>query len=236
MPHGAVAGVVLAAGGGRRFGRPKALVEVAGVPLVTRAVTTLAEGGCHPVLVVVGAAAAEVRRIAVGAGAEPVDNPHWRSGLGTSVRAGLAAADGALSPAALLLPVDQPIVTPALVARLVGRWHEGATVVVATFDGQGRTPVLLDRSVWGEAAAQAVGDVGARHFVRSRADLAVLVPCDDVGAVCDVDTEADLRAIEQRYHDWLVGGAPPPADATRPAHGDPPGIRLPTMPPAPPPA
>src|SRR5918999_150312 len=52
-----VAGLLLAAGEGRRFGRPKALVEFAGERLVDRGVRTLREAGCGPVVVVMGAAA-----------------------------------------------------------------------------------------------------------------------------------------------------------------------------------
>ncbi len=55
------AGLVLAAGGGRRYGGPKALVHHEGSLLVERAVRTVRDAGCAPVVVVLGAAAAEVR-------------------------------------------------------------------------------------------------------------------------------------------------------------------------------
>ena len=82
----APAGLLLAAGEGRRLGRPKATLELDGERLVDRGVRTLRDGGCSPVLVVAGAAQIEV------IGAVVVPNPDWRDGMGSSLRAGLAAA------------------------------------------------------------------------------------------------------------------------------------------------
>src|SRR5690606_12671689 len=81
----AVGRVVPAAGAGARLGTPKALLEFGGERLVDRGVRLLQEGGCHPVVVVLGAATVQVR------GAVTVRNPDWRSGMGSSLRAGLAA-------------------------------------------------------------------------------------------------------------------------------------------------
>ena len=81
-----VAGVLLAAGEGSRFGGPKAVAELDGERLVDRAVRVLRLGGCDPVVVVLGAAVVEVP------GADlVVVNPDWATGMGSSLRAGLAA-------------------------------------------------------------------------------------------------------------------------------------------------
>lgn len=92
---GEVAGLLLAAGGGRRLGgRPKALLPFGGRPLVEHVVRVLRAGGCGPVHVVLGAAAAEVRERADLAGCVVVENPDWRQGMGSSLRAGLASLAG----------------------------------------------------------------------------------------------------------------------------------------------
>ncbi len=103
------AGLLLAAGAGRRYGMPKALVTHAGRLLVERAMATLVEGGCDPVVVVLGAAADEVLARAQLSGAIVVVNPEWAGGMGSSLRAGLAALPlpGASGPA------DQPGVPAA---------------------------------------------------------------------------------------------------------------------------
>src|SRR5437667_3809066 len=106
--RGHVAGLLLAAGEGRRLGRPKALVELDGERLVDRGVRLLRSAGCRPVLVVAGAAAIEV------IGAVVVPNPGWRSGMGSSLRTGLAALPPGC-PGVVIALVDQPRVTPEAV-------------------------------------------------------------------------------------------------------------------------
>lgn len=197
-----VAGVLLAAGDGRRLGQPKALVRLGGQLLVDRGAEVLADAGCRPVLVVLGAAMAEVRAGAVLAGAAIVENADWQEGMGSSVRAGLQAAERHAAAAAVMLPVDQPLVDPALVVRLIDAWRRGAAAAIAAFGGVGRTPVLLDRSLWPAVLEHAVGDVGARNLLRSRPEIGVLVDCDDVGESWDVDTPEDLRTLERRYDAW----------------------------------
>ena len=193
---GNVAGILLAAGAGRRLGATKALVELGGVPLAERGLSTLRAGGCSPVIVVLGAAAEEVQRACTLGDAVVVVNDAWSQGMGGSVRAGLAEARRSGAPAVLVLPVDQPLVTPALVARLIGIWRDGAAAAVATYGGNMSTPVVLDRSLWPDVELHAVGDVGARAFLRSNPGVVTPVPCDDVGDPSDIDTVEDLRRLE----------------------------------------
>ncbi len=85
-----VAGLVLAAGAGRRYGMPKALVPYEGSLLVERACRLVAEI-CDPVVVVLGAAADEVGERADLGAATVVVNPDWDTGMGSSLRVGLTA-------------------------------------------------------------------------------------------------------------------------------------------------
>jgi len=87
-----VLGLLLAGGEGRRFGRPKALVEFAGSPLVEKAAGTLSAGGCHPTVVVLGASAEEVAETCSLQEAVVIVNENWREGMSTSLKAGLAEA------------------------------------------------------------------------------------------------------------------------------------------------
>jgi CTP:molybdopterin cytidylyltransferase MocA len=191
-----VDGLILAAGAGSRFGRPKALATFRGQVLVDRAATTLLAGGCHDVHAVVGAAAEVVRAASGVAVLGWIQNPDWRLGLSTSLRAGLEAL-GAEVDAAVIVLVDQPLIDPSAVARVIAAWRQGAPMVRASYGGVPGHPVLLDRSVWPAVAATATGDRGAGAFLDARPDV-VTVACDGLGRPADVDTREDLAALEQR--------------------------------------
>lgn len=194
-----VAGLLLAAGAGVRFGGPKALVEFRGETLAARGVRLLGDGGCAPVLVVVGADGDAVSQLALGAAAT-VHNPDWASGMGSSLRAGLRALPTDAEAVVVAL-VDQPLIGPNAVRRLTAAWRAGATVAVATYAGEARNPVLLDRSVWPQAAAMAVGDRGARAFIAAHAETVTPVACDGTGAPDDIDTPAELARLAAKEID-----------------------------------
>jgi CTP:molybdopterin cytidylyltransferase MocA len=193
-------GLLLAAGAGRRLGMPKALVELDGELLVERGVRLLADGGCAPVIVVVGAGADEVLARAALGEATVIVNAHWDTGMGSSLRMGLTAlADTRPAVgAAVIALVDQPFVRPEAVRRLRRAWTDGAVAAVATYAGAPRNPVLLDRSLWEAAADSATGDRGARAFLTANPDLVSSVPCDDCARGHDIDTVADLAAARGR--------------------------------------
>jgi nicotine blue oxidoreductase len=192
-----VAGVVLAAGAGRRFGGPKALVSLGGELLVERAIRTASEAGCDPVLVVLGSHADEVLDRAELGDAQPVRAANWSQGMGASLRAGIEAAEALGSEAIAVLLVDQPRVGAEALRRLIAAWQDGATAAVATYDGKRRNPVVLDRSVWADISAAPVGDIGARDWLRSHPDQVVEVGCDGTGDPVDIDTPLDLNALQE---------------------------------------
>lgn len=187
-----VAGLVLAAGSGSRFGGPKALVVLDGELLVHRAVRVLREGGCVPVVVVVGAEADRVCREADLPDA--VVAADWATGMGASLRAGLAALADEVDAVVVGL-ADQPLVGSAAVERLRAAFSAGAEVAVATYGGRPRNPVLLARTVWPDVARLARGDEGARPFLRAHPDRVTPVACDGTGSPFDVDTPADLSDL-----------------------------------------
>jgi nicotine blue oxidoreductase len=180
-----IVGLVLAAGSGSRLGMPKAVVELHGERLVDRAVRTLRAGGCADITVVLGAAEVEVP------GATVVHNPDWATGMGSSLRVGLAALPDDAGAVVISL-VDQPQIGPDVVARLIAAHVAGAAVAVATYAGKRRNPALFARSTWADAAATAVGDQGARGYFSAHPETVTAVPCDDLGDPVDIDTPADL--------------------------------------------
>ncbi|MFE0105873.1 NTP transferase domain-containing protein [Streptomyces sp. NPDC059009] len=217
-PAAPVAGLLLAAGGGRRLGgRPKALLEHRGRLLVEHAVDVLRAGGCERVHVVLGAAGAVVRERAAAAlaGCAVVDNPEWAEGMGSSLRAGLASlhgtgadgtgahgigadgigADGTTAAAALVVLVDQPGIGADAVARVRAAYRSPETLAAAAYEGRRGHPVLFGSAHWAGIAASAVGDRGARSYLKENADAVTLVECGDVAEPYDIDTEADLGRL-----------------------------------------
>ncbi|MDG9702340.1 nucleotidyltransferase family protein [Streptomyces sp. DH37] len=197
-PHpGPVAGLLLAAGGGRRLGgRPKALLPHRGRPLVEHAARALREGGCAPVHVVLGAGAAEVRARAGLPGCVLLDNPRWEEGMGSSLRTGLAALAGTGARAAVVSLVDQPGIGAAAVARLRAAYEAGAELAAAAYGGRRGHPVLLGSGHWRAVAGSAVGDRGARSHLREHSGSLVLVECGDIADPADIDTPGDLALLE----------------------------------------
>ncbi|HEX6520587.1 MAG TPA: nucleotidyltransferase family protein [Streptosporangiaceae bacterium] len=196
-----VAGVLLAAGEGARFGQPKALIELDGMTLAERGVALLRTGGADPVLVVTGAAPELGLGLRRDDGMHTVYNPDWQTGMGSSLRVALTtldAAPGAVGAAVIAL-ADQPLIGAAAVRRLIGAYRAGASVAVAAYDGKPRNPVLIAREHWSDVIAAAAGDTGARGFLRARPDLVTLVECADTGSPDDIDTPEDLDHIVKNF-------------------------------------
>ncbi|MFD5758267.1 NTP transferase domain-containing protein [Streptomyces sp. NPDC127044] len=192
-----VAGLLLAAGGGRRLGgRPKALLEHRGRPLVEYAVGVLRAAGCTRVHVVLGARADAVRERARLDGCVLVDNPEWESGMGSSLRAGLGSLAGTGARAALVSLVDQPGIGPRAVARVLAAHQDDTSLVSATYDGVRGHPVLFGAAHWAGVAASATGDRGARTYLKEHEAAITLVECGDVAEPYDIDTQDDLGHLE----------------------------------------
>lgn len=176
-----VAGVVLAAGAGRRMGAPKAGVRLAGTRLLDRAVAVLRAGGCAPLYAV-------VRDGTAVEGAAAVVNPDPDRGMRSSLACALDAA-GAADALAVLL-VDLPGVGADAVAAAIGAWRPGR-VAVPVFGGRRGHPIVMAPAQWRAALAAADDDEGARRFLRAHPDLVDEV--DVPGDPADLDTRADLR-------------------------------------------
>ncbi|MBT2528720.1 nucleotidyltransferase family protein [Streptomyces sp. ISL-99] len=192
-----IAGLLLAGGAGRRLGgRPKALLEYRGRPLVEHAVRVLCEGGCGPVHVVLGASAAEVRERADLSGCVLVDNPQWDEGMGSSLRAGLASLAGTGASAALVSLVDQPGIGPVAVGRVVAAYRSPSSLVAAAYEGKRGHPVLFGAERWADIVRTATGDRGARAYLKEHESAVTLVECGDVAEAYDIDTPEDLFHLE----------------------------------------
>jgi len=197
-----VAGLVLAAGGGSRLGRPKAEVVVGGRRLVDRAIESCVRAGLSPVVVVLGAAWLIPMPLADSPDGpdspDPpevwlVENTDWATGMASSLRAGLAALkfDAGIDAVVVTL-VDTLSVGEENLRRVGSALRGGATAAVATYEDKARTPVGLVREVWADVARTVAGDEGARGWLRAHPQLVTEVECADLGPWTDIDINDDL--------------------------------------------
>ncbi len=181
--------VLLAAGGSRRLGRPKALVRLAGMPLVRRQSLKLLALRPAALHVVLGAKAS---RIAATLGDLPVRlirHRHWKLGQGTSV----AAAVKTLPVSAhhlLVIAVDQFQLHEAPLRRLLLR--AGPTPIATDYHGRAGIPVIFPRR-WFDRLKQLSGDRGAGSQLTNLNCQRVTIK----QASLDLDTPEQLRQAQR---------------------------------------
>jgi molybdenum cofactor cytidylyltransferase len=192
-----VAAVVLAAGRSTRMGGPnKLLAEIAGRPLLRIVVEEALASRASPVIVVVGHERAEVEKALAGLRVQLVHNPDFAQGLGTSLKAGIAAVPAEADGAIVCLG-DMPQVDASLIDRLIAAFDpdRGALIVMPTVEGRRGNPVLWSRRFFPDLMA-IEGDVGARHFIGRYSEAVVEVPLEDKAALVDVDTPEALVGVK----------------------------------------
>jgi CTP:molybdopterin cytidylyltransferase MocA len=189
-----IAGIVIAAGGGRRVGGPEALLLRGDTTLVDQAVELVVEAGCGPVVVVLGAAANLVRTTASLDGAKVLVNKAWGTGLGSSLRMGLESLDEDAAEAAVVMPVDMPGVTVEAVRRVAALPYPDA-LVCATYGGLRNYPMLFGRRHWAGISTLAKADVGARPYLLAHKDEIVDISCDAVADGARVDSPELVEAF-----------------------------------------
>ena len=176
-----VAGLLLAAGAGRRMGGPKALLrDPHGVPYLDRAVGRLLDGGCDSVTVVLGASADDARALLDAAGwsdddaVDVVVAADWDEGMGASLRAGLGALGRPRRRRRTRHAGGPPRRRRAVLRRVLdtGSGALSGALVRATYDGGPGHPVLIGREHWAGVVATAEGDRGARTYFRTHAPVA----------------------------------------------------------------
>ncbi len=193
--HRRVAIIVLAAGAGTRMeGRIKQLLTWRGKPLIQNAIDLATKSFAQQIVVVLGAHAEEVRLVIHNAPVQVVINPDWATGHASSIRTGLRG----LSPlvdAALFVNADQPLLTSAVLEKILQRYHEtDAPIVVPFYAGKRSSPVLFGRTHFGELM-HLTGEQGGREMLGLYRDEMARVDFDDAQLGFDVDTPEDYAQL-----------------------------------------
>lgn len=193
MSH--TAGLLLAAGAGRRYGGPKALAhDTNGTSWLRRSIAMLQDGGCAFVTVVLGADADNAMVLLEDTHASFVVADDWAEGMSASLQAGLDALDRHLD-AALVHLVDLPDVGAPVVARLLAGEVGPATLRRATYFGAPGHPVLIGRDHWAGVHSSAFGEHGARDYLATHEHERV--ECGDLASGRDVDVPTGDQPVAE---------------------------------------
>jgi molybdenum cofactor cytidylyltransferase len=180
-----------------RMGQNKLLLLFKGKPLIAHAVDTLLASEIDEIIVVLGNEADKVQEKLRDRQVRLIENPDFREGLSTSVRAGVTAvsrqADGIM-----VYLADQPLLEPADVNRILRAFvhakDAGKSIVVPFFDRQRGNPVLLDSS-YREAILGVVGDVGCKGVIKRYPDQVFVVQMESDHVIRDMDTIEEYEAV-----------------------------------------
>ncbi|HEX5439040.1 MAG TPA: nucleotidyltransferase family protein [Gemmatimonadaceae bacterium] len=190
-----ISGLVLAAGASRRFGSSKMRAMLAGRPLVRWSVEHMLASPVDEVMVVLGREAAGVRKALADLPVRCVENPAYRAGQSTSLRAGVASL-GPAAEAVVIALGDQPAIDPTVIGALIRAYRSTGTLIVApVYRGTRGTPVLFDATLFAELCA-IEGDRGARGVIARDPSRAMLIDID-LPMPRDVNRAADLEALER---------------------------------------
>jgi molybdenum cofactor cytidylyltransferase len=189
-----IAAIVLAAGGSRRLGRAKQLVEYEHETLLARAVRLVREAGVSFAVVVLGAEYEAIAAAVDLSGVCVVRNEGWPQGIASSIHAGLRAVEERTPDVdgVLILTCDQPRLTAEHLQALMGTFGAGKIVASAYGGGLG-VPAIFPRGIFAELYVLS-GDKGARALLK-RPERAV-ARVDFPGGEVDVDTPEDLAGLE----------------------------------------
>ncbi len=192
-----IAAVVLAAGRSTRMGAiNKLIAEIGGKPLVRIAAEQALASRAKPVIVVTGHERERVEAALAGLPVRFVHNPDYADGLGTSLKAGIAAVPENADGAVVCLG-DMPQVDSQLIDKLIAAFdpERGALVVMPSIEGRRGNPVLWSRRFFPDLMA-VQGDIGARHLIGAYAEAVVEVPVAGEAALTDVDTPESFSAVK----------------------------------------
>jgi molybdenum cofactor cytidylyltransferase len=186
--------VVLAAGMSSRMGEAKQLLRLGENTLLGQVLENVRSSRGKEIVLVLGHEAERIKERISTDNLSVVINESYQQGMGTSLRAGLAALPAGVD-AALIVLADQPFVLPRTLDLLMEAYtRSSAQILIPTFKGFRGNPVLLDRSVFSEVMAL-TGDIGCRAIFGNHLEGIVKVPVEDIGILLDMDSKDDFELL-----------------------------------------
>jgi molybdenum cofactor cytidylyltransferase len=186
--------IILAAGSSSRMGSPKQLAEYRGKTLIRHAIETAMGSKCSEIIVVLGAHAVEVGEAINDLPIRIVENPDWEQGMGTSIRAGIHAAEAVELDGIILSLADQPLLTAAIFDRLIATWQATARQIVCSrYHDTVGVPVFFEKSFFPRLLNLQPAQ-GCKGLILANAEDTIQLECPE--ALMDIDTPGDLVRIQ----------------------------------------
>ena len=193
--------ILLAAGKSSRLGTPKQLLKFEGMTLLQRAIQAGLpdrqaglDASCHPVIVVLGAYHKKISQEPYLAMVNPVINPNWEAGMGSSIKIGMQELLKGAPPEQLILMLcDQPFVDGELLRRLIASQQAtGKGIIACSYQGTLGVPALFDRQYF-PLLLEMDDTAGAKKIIQNHPEELAVVPFEQGGI--DIDTTGDYRAL-----------------------------------------
>lgn len=190
-----IAGIILAAGEGKRIGKNKALLEIEGISFLERVFVPLKDAGCNPVIVVGGSQSDEVKAEAGRLEADFVLNEKWPSGQFSSLKAGLWKLKKP-SEGAIIALADHPLVNAKTYVLLLEEFLEhGDKIILPICAGRRGHPIVIPGDII-EEIKSAPDDAILKDIIFNHADKIYEMVVEDTGILKDIDNNSDLEKIK----------------------------------------
>ena len=196
--------ILLAAGESSRMGKPKALLDWFGTPLVVAQVNSLHDGGAEQVIVVTGAHHGEIHSVASRlVDTTIVNNADWASGKTTSIKTGLSALSNECDTI-ILLAVDQPRPSWVVERALNSHRASGCVVTSPRYSGHGGHPLIFDISILDQLSNISEEREGVREVMKRYEDEMNRAYFKNPVIRLDLNTPDDYETALSKYPDLVA--------------------------------
>lgn len=196
------AGVILAGGSSKRFGRPKQLLKLKEKYLIEYALNAALQSELNHIVLVLGHAHQNILQ-ALGARTshkrlQVVINHNYLEGQSRSVQAGLSVIRQAF-PAVMFLLGDQPMLDSRTIDHLLERFRDsGKDICVPVYKGKRGNPTIFNRALYDQLMA-IDGDIGARDVIHANPERVLHIEIDDPLCFFDIDSQKDLENLQSHF-------------------------------------
>jgi molybdenum cofactor cytidylyltransferase len=189
-----IAGIILAAGEGKRIGQNKGLLKIGGISFLEKVILPLKDAGCDPVIVVGGSQSDKVKAESLKHGAEFALNENWQSGQFSSLKAGLRQLKHDVEGAIIAL-ADHPLVMSNTYNILMEEFLEHSDkIILPICNGRRGHPIVLPDDIIGEIKSAPDNSI-LKDIIFDHTDKIYETVIEDPGILKDIDTNSDLEGF-----------------------------------------